>query len=214
MDIKNLGTFDAGSRFETDVVIVGSGPAGLTVAREFFQTSTRILIVENGLIDETPDYAALNKLESIGEPVPRSRGGGAAFMVPVHLHGRRNCSRTGVRCRAFGGSTHAWAGKSAPLDPIDFVQRPWVPHSGWPIDHRSLTPFLDRAIQVLNLGPNVGGEGPWNLMGIEPPRPELDSDGLRSFLLAIRSIALRPTRRDAFWVKNLLRAKPTTSECC
>ena len=27
----------------------------------------------------------------------------------------------------------------------------------------------------------MGGEGPWNLMGIEPPRPELDSDGLRSF---------------------------------
>jgi choline dehydrogenase-like flavoprotein len=182
MDIKNLGSFDAGSRFETDVVIVGSGPAGLTVAREFFQTSTRILIVESGLIDETPDYAALNELESIGEPsaeVQRNRR--TSFHGASLSTWSAKLQPYGVRCRAFGGSTHAWAGKSAPLDPIDFVQRPWVPHSGWPIDHTSLKPFLDRAIQVLNLGPNVDGEGVWKLMGIEPPRPELDSDGLRSF---------------------------------
>jgi choline dehydrogenase-like flavoprotein len=59
MDIKNLGTFDAGSRFETDVVIIGSGPAGLTVAREFFQTSTHPhkLIVDTA-IRHVPDFAA------------------------------------------------------------------------------------------------------------------------------------------------------------
>ena len=68
MQIEDLATLAADSRFEADLAIVGGGPAGLTIAREFFGTSTRVLVLESGLLEETPNHAALAELESIGEP--------------------------------------------------------------------------------------------------------------------------------------------------
>jgi choline dehydrogenase-like flavoprotein len=68
MEIANLASFAANSSFEADIAIVGGGPAGLTIAREFFGTSMRVLILESGLLEETPNHAALNEVESIGEP--------------------------------------------------------------------------------------------------------------------------------------------------
>jgi choline dehydrogenase-like flavoprotein len=182
MQIENLANFSAGTVFEADVAIVGGGPAGLTIAREFFGTSIRVLVLESGLLDETPDHAALAEVESTGEPRTEAQ---KQKRMAFHGASAHLWSQTlqpyGVRCRALGGSTHAWAGKSAAFDPIDFTQRSWVPFSGWPIAHQSLAPYLDRAAQVLNLGPNVYDENLWKLIGIAPPEPRLDADGLRPF---------------------------------
>src|SRR6185437_8255678 len=103
------------------------------------------------------------------------------------FHGASSSSWTqatqpyGVRCRALGGSTHAWAGKSAAFDAIDFQDRPWVPYSGWPIARQSLSPYLDRAAYVLNLGPNVYDDELWELIGASSPKPNVDADIVRSF---------------------------------
>ena len=180
MEIANLASFAADSSFEADVAIVGGGPAGLTIAREFFGTSTRVLILESGLLDETPEHAALNEVESIGEPrTDAQKRKRIAFHGAQSLTWSHNVQPYGVRCRGLGGSTQAWAGKSAAFDEIDFAIRPWVPHSGWPITRASLDPYLDRAADALNLGPNCYDDGLWKLMGIKPP--ELRFDGLRSF---------------------------------
>lgn len=182
MEIANLASFAANSSFEADLAIVGGGPAGLTIAREFFGTSTRVLILESGLLDETPNHAALNEVESIGEPHTNVQK-----QKRIAFHGASSSTWShdlqpyGVRCRALGGSTHAWAGKSAAFDEIDFANRPWVPHSGWPVTRASLDPYLDRAADVLNLGPNSYDDGLWKLIGIRPPEPQFDTDGLRSF---------------------------------
>jgi choline dehydrogenase-like flavoprotein len=87
----------------------------------------------------------------------------------------------GVRNRVLGGSTHSWAGKSAAFDAIDFEQRPWVPHSGWPIGRRELDSYLDRAAEILNLGPNCYDERLWTLAKLAPPQPPLRGDSLRPF---------------------------------
>jgi choline dehydrogenase-like flavoprotein len=180
MEIANLASFAADSSFEADVAIVGGGPAGLTIAREFFGTSTRVLILESGLLDETPGHAALNEVESVGEPrTDAQKGKRIAFHGAQSLTWSHDVQPYGVRCRGLGGSTQAWAGKSAAFDEIDFAMRPWVPHSGWPITRASLDPYLDRAADALNLGPNCYDDGLWKLMGVKPP--ELRFDGLRSF---------------------------------
>jgi choline dehydrogenase-like flavoprotein len=180
MEIANLASFAADSSFEADVAIVGGGPAGLTIAREFFGTSTRVLILESGLLDETPDHAALNEVESVGEPrTDAQKRKRIAFHGAQSLTWSHDVQPYGVRCRGLGGSTQAWAGKSAAFDEIDFAMRPWVPHSGWPITRASLDPYLDRAADALNLGPNCYDDGLWKLMGVKPP--ELRFDGLRSF---------------------------------
>lgn len=179
MQIENLATFDAESIFEADLAIIGGGPAGLTIAREFFGTSTRVIVLESGLLEETPAFSALAEVESIGEPRTDEQK-----RRRISLHGGSSSTWSqetqpyGVRCRALGGSTHAWAGKSAAFDRIDFVKRSWVPYSGWPISRETLEPYFDRAARVLNLGPNFYDDSLWKLIGA---KPELYDRDLQSF---------------------------------
>jgi choline dehydrogenase-like flavoprotein len=182
MDVKDLATFGAASNFEADLVIVGGGPAGLTIAREFFGTATRVLVLESGLLEETPAHAALSQLEIFGElPSETQREEREAFHRTSLSSWTQSQQPYGARCRVLGGSTHVWAGKSAAFDAIDFAQRPWVPYSGWPITREGIMPFVDRAGRVLNLGPNIYDEGLWELIGSRRPRPQLTTEGLQSF---------------------------------
>lgn len=182
MEIADLATFEPETVFDTDLVILGGGPAGLTIAREFIGTSTRVMVLESGLLEEDPIHAELSELESVGEPITP-----AQKLKRSNFHGASSSTWSpilqpyGVRCRALGGSTHVWKGKSAAFDPIDLIERPWVPNSGWPISRDALDSYLDRAAEVLNLGPNIYDDRLWDLIGAAPPVPWLDSEGFRSF---------------------------------
>src|SRR5216684_2591370 len=145
MLVEDLHSLGANATLETDVVIIGGGPAGLTVAREFFGSTTRVLILESGQLEEDSLSTNLNAVESIGEPK-----GAAQVVKRTEFHGANSASwsnesqRFGVRCRVLGGSSHAWAGKSSAFDPFDFTARDWVSHSGWPFGLETLDPYLDR----------------------------------------------------------------------
>lgn len=182
MQIQDLGSLSAGTTIDTDLVIIGGGPAGLTIAREFFGTSTRVLLLESGRLEENPRFTNLAAVESVGEPK-----GEAQARKRIEFHGANSASWSsdsqtfGARCRVLGGSTHAWAGKSAAFDDIDFAVRKWVPYSGWPFGLETLNPYLDRAAEVLNLGPNCYDDRLWELMRIAAPQPQLDPSVLKSF---------------------------------
>jgi choline dehydrogenase-like flavoprotein len=182
MQVENLESLGADATLDADLVIVGGGPAGLTIAREFFGTSTRVIILESGLLQEDPRIADLNYVESIGEPKGAAR---VSRRVEWHGPGSRSWSTEsqgyGVRCRVLGGSSHAWGGKSAAFDEIDFAARDWVPYSGWPFGLETLAPYLERAANVLDLGPNCYDDRLWDLMGLTPPLPQLDPGLLRTF---------------------------------
>ncbi|NVD39849.1 GMC family oxidoreductase [Ensifer sp. HO-A22] len=169
MRISRLAELDDNSIISADIVIVGAGPAGLTIAEQCSGPDRKVLVVESGEELETSEHSALNEVENIGELQTEAQihkrtkfhGSQARFWSP-------DVQRYGVRCRAFGGSTHAWAGKSAPFDELDFKARSWVPHSGWPMDYQHIIPYLLRAMDVLNLSPK------------QPPG-RFDKEGLHSF---------------------------------
>ena len=128
------------SQIDTDVCIVGAGPAGITVARELNGQAFRVCIVESG--GTRPDAAtqSLSRLTSDGSDLtPDAR----------------------ERRRQFGGNANLWrAGRRPtrslvrylPLDEVDFAARPWVPHSGWPFTRSALDPYYARAHRVAGLG--------------------------------------------------------------
>jgi choline dehydrogenase-like flavoprotein len=144
---------------ETDLCIVGSGPAGLSIAKEFANTNIRVWIIESSGLKEDPEAQTLYDIESVGVP--------------------RVMQQDILRYRIWGGSSHLWTGRCAPFDDIDFQTRPWIPHSGWPVSRTEMEPYFERAGQNLGIGPNCYDEQLWAKFGIRPPSRPLNSQLLK-----------------------------------
>ncbi len=107
---------------EYDLCVVGTGPAGATVASELRSSGLRVCVLESGRRRPTARGDALKDVESRGILV-------------------KDWSRE----RVLGGSSTTWAGLSSPLDPIDLAPRPWIDASGWPIDPSELARAYEEA---------------------------------------------------------------------
>lgn len=118
-------------RLEADIVIVGSGPAGMTVALQFLDTNTRVILLEGGGLEYTDESQALYE--------------GAIGALPYF-------SMRDSRLRYLGGSSNHWSGRCLPLDREDFERKSYVRYSGWPIARSDLDPYLVAAGTILELG--------------------------------------------------------------
>jgi len=141
----------------TDLCIVGSGPAGASIAKEFAGLTIQVLVIEGGGEEQTPANQALYDVENVG-----------VARMTQEL----------VRNRVLGGSSHTWTGRCVSFDDIDFQCRTWVPNSGWPISPIEVLPFLERAREYLGIGPNVYSDNLWKKL--EVPQPPFDPTRLRS----------------------------------
>lgn len=143
-------TLDDGTAIEGDLCIVGAGAAGISMALEWVGTSHEVILLEGGGFEVEKEMQDLYKGEIAGQPY-----------YPLEA----------ARLHAFGGTTGHWAGFCAPLDPIDFEVRSWVPQSGWPIRRKELDPFYARAQKLVELGPYAYEAAYW--MRRDPDRVEL-----------------------------------------
>lgn len=125
-------TLPNGHLLQGDLCIVGAGAAGIALAQEFIGRPERVILLEGGGFDLEGPVQALYQGEIVGRPY-----------YPLEA----------ARLHYFGGTTGHWGGYCAPLDPIDFEVRSWVPHSGWPIARSDLDPYYARAHPLLDLGP-------------------------------------------------------------
>ncbi len=116
--IIDANELDQGASLSYDVCIIGSGPAGTTIANELRKSELRVCVLESGQFKKTKHADALKKVFSEGMPIKQNS-----------------------RERVVGGASLTWDGLSRPLDPIDFEKRPWVPFSGWPIAFDELSPY-------------------------------------------------------------------------
>src|SRR5215217_3309226 len=144
-----------GSLIEGDLCIVGAGAAGISMALEWVGQGRKVLLLEGGGFDPDPRMQDLYRGEIVGQPY-----------FPLEA----------ARLHYFGGTTNHWAGFCAPFDPIDFEQRDWVPHSGWPIRRADLDPFYARAQRLLDLGPYEYGADYWGRQGGGRARLPLDAE--------------------------------------
>lgn len=117
----------------TDVCVVGSGAAGITLAVELDRAGVDTVVLTGGQRRERSQDRDLYR----GSVQP------AGSHEPLEENRRR----------AFGGSTIAWGGRCVPLDPVDFEPRTWIPYSGWPISYSELLPYYHRAVELCEAGP-------------------------------------------------------------
>ena len=127
VDARSIGESE---HLETDVCIIGGGPAGITIAEEL-ASCCRLILMESGgeasrLCDEE-----LNRGTVVGFP----------------YYSLELC-----RSRNLGGSTRIWGGWARPLDTTDFEKRHWVPNSGWPLRKEDLIAEYRRAHEIWGLG--------------------------------------------------------------
>ena len=122
----------ARSDFQARVCVIGSGPAGITVARKLARAGIPVAVFEAGGSDYSDESQAFYKGATIGDPY---------FDLDV------------TRLRYMGGSSNHWAGWCRVLDALDFEPKPWVPDTGWPIGREALEPHLDEVHDILDLVP-------------------------------------------------------------
>jgi choline dehydrogenase-like flavoprotein len=132
---------EEGSELHSDVCVIGAGPAGIAVASELSGTGLDVsMLVGAGFEEDRRDqklYSGLNV-------------------------GLQSYSTYLSRSRRFGGATSRWGGMSRPFEPIDFEERAWIRHSGWPITADELSPYYRRAHGVAGLGPYDYRVEPWS----------------------------------------------------
>ena len=182
MQVLPLPDLEQDSILRTDLLIIGGGPAGLSIAQSLIGTRAQVIIAESGGVNDDEAHGRLNTVEILADTWSESE---AARRRKFHGSQAKTCDMTsqrfGVRCRGLGGSTAAWAGKSAAFDDIDFEAREWVPNSGWPIARGTLDRYIDEAAAFLNLGPDYRGEDFWKSIGAKAPSPAPDPAMLPSF---------------------------------
>jgi choline dehydrogenase-like flavoprotein len=148
-----------GSTVRTGVCIVGSGPAGLTVASELVAAGLEVVLVESGGRDFQPLAQELSQVTH-------------SELALVNVVENRR--------RQVGGNSNVWVVKMvdlvmgvryAPLDPIDFAGMAHQSETGWPFGLDELRPHYEAAQQICQAGPfdyspdtwSAGTDGPWAL---------------------------------------------------
>ena len=127
--IRDLASaIEAGASIESDILIVGAGPAGISLALALRGSGRRVLLIEAGGMQFTASSSHYDA-ESVGIPYPIAAS----------------------RQRFFGGTSNHWGGWCRPLDPIDLEEKPWMPLSGWPLTYEELSRWYPRANDILEI---------------------------------------------------------------
>lgn len=112
------------------VYIIGTGPAGISLALRLQERKVPCLLVEAGGYEFSEVSQTFYRGEVIGDPYHK-------------LHE--------ARLRQFGGTSGHWSGWVYPLEASDFERREYIPHSGWPIGVSDLAPYARAADEILQV---------------------------------------------------------------
>ena len=105
-----------------EYIIIGGGPAGITLALELEKKNKTILLIEAGGIEYDEEIQSVYKGKVIGDKY---------FDLDV------------TRLRYLGGSSNHWGGNCAPLDKHDM--------KNWPIDYDDLNNYRQLTKEILNI---------------------------------------------------------------
>ena len=174
------------TRLETDICIIGAGPAGITLAREFIGTPLRVTVLESGGLEYDQETQELYDGDSIGLPYP---------------------DLSGPRLRFFGGTSNHWGGICRPFDELDFEAREGIPFTGWPITKADVDPFYARAVPIVRLHSEDWTLDDWS-PDHTPASLPLDPDRIETRVTQVVDERLRSFGRN---YESELRAAPNVT---
>lgn len=139
------GSGTGSSDIDTDICVIGAGPAGITFAREFIGRSLRVVVLESGL---TRHDARTQELSASSVDSPY-------HAVDALAAGRR---------RQVGGTSNLWVyeanpgsgrlhARSLPPEAHDLDGIDGRPESGWPFPLPAIEQFYQRAQTLWNGAP-------------------------------------------------------------
>ncbi len=117
-----------------DVCVVGTGPAGITLARKLSEAGQTVLLLEAGGLDYSEQSQDFYECEIAGH----------------------NAWPKFSRLRYFGGTSNHWSGRCRPFDSSDFKSREINGLPGWPIRYSEIEPYLGEAMEILDLDKEMG----------------------------------------------------------
>lgn len=127
IDAKEI---DDNATLQADLCIIGGGAAGISLAYSLRDSGIEVILLESGGFEFDDKVQDLYETANTGlEYDPLS-----------------------TRLRYWGGTTNHWGGRSSLIDPIDYEVRPWIPHSGWPINVEDVDPYVAEASDICDLG--------------------------------------------------------------
>jgi choline dehydrogenase-like flavoprotein len=127
---------ESDTTLRADICVIGTGMGAISAASLLIHAGHDVLFIETGPLVASRRARSSVRIESVGRPF------GLATSRGLEL----------------GGGTAFWHGVCAPLDEQDFLARPWIPHSGWPIGRDDLARWYAEAEQFLGRGHGDTGE--------------------------------------------------------
>ena len=178
-------TVPDGETIQTDVCIIGAGPAGMILAQRLGRSGREVVLLEQGEAEGEGLLEPLRTTDSIGleYDVDKHRGGGV------------------------GGSVHKWLvttplgdgfGRIPELGSDDFEVRRWIPESGWPFPKHVLQDYYRSARELFETDwPSSDPESDWEA-SLEQSRTIRSLDGVapRVFPLANPAVFPGAVRRN------------------
>jgi len=122
---------------EVDVCIIGSGPAGLALARALVQRDLSVAILDAG--PATPEIRE--------------------HLADLVFDRREYRGATLGRAHGFGGTSSLWGGQLLPIRPHEMIARPYIGAPAWPMDHGEIAEHFPQLDSWLNVT-----SGPFDLV--------------------------------------------------
>lgn len=132
--IRSIDEFAPGAQVRTDVLVVGGGAAGITLALELEGSGLDVTLLEAGGLEHSDVSAARYEGELDLEP------------------GLEYPELDRWRLRFLGGTTNHWTGWCRPIEHNVFDDRSWISDVRWPVTREELTEPYDRAHELCELG--------------------------------------------------------------
>lgn len=143
--IVDFNNADCPGVIDADVLIIGGGAAGITIALELCNTAHKVVLIESGGLSISRKNQKLNTARNVGI-------------------GYEDLS---IQCgRYLGGSTNFWGGNCIPMDPIDFLDIEARSGFSWPIPYEEIERYQYRAQKVLGISSAEFGDSLIKEVGI------------------------------------------------